>query len=132
MTNTADTDLMDDEAALKVIDRVAEEVRKSYDLQDSDEDIDEEEEGYGVRDSGAWVCHYHHAQVCPTNPPYNEPEYVAPFIHDLASMLKKCGFKPVGGHLDRKFVHAGARVEATIENVNDEDKSIVIDFYRAR
>lgn len=67
-------------------------------------------------------------EVHPMNPPYDDPEYTAPFVQDLVEMLETLGFKKHGvGHVTREM--RCGDVEARIVNVDDEDEPINVEFH---
>ena len=66
----------------------------------------------------------------PQNPPYDEVEYVEPFVDDLKKALTDAGFKALPGQrVPRNFRNGD--VLADIDNVMFEDEPIVISFYHA-
>lgn len=86
-------------------------VLDQYDLTSDDE----------VEDKDGWF------EVHPMNPPYDDPEYVAPFVDDLVEMLGKLGFKRHGVSHVTRTMRCGS-VEARIENV-DDDRPIHVEFH---
>lgn len=61
-------------------------------------------------------------EVRPGQPPNRGPKYVVPFVEDISDTLEECGFKRVPGGFRSE------NVEAHIDNVENDERAIVISF----